>query len=145
MRRNCQYILCFWRRYGTRLGECGSRPWMRFNLFLCSGTFILHGHTWSLSESVLCDMRVSAVLSYKRFIRLMRTFLVEKMDIKPQKEIVRRFPIKGGEVCPRVSCTMDLVLSATIMLGRNMRGKTSLSRSVIKGRNFVVRFVEAER
>ena len=42
-------------------------------------------------------------------------YQLKKMDIQPQKEIVRRFPIIGGEACPQVFCTMDLALLATIM------------------------------
>ena len=67
------------------------------------------------------------------------------MDIQPQKEIVRRFPIIGGEACPQVFCTMDLVLLATIMSGRDMKEETLLSQSVIKEGSSVARFVEDER
>jgi len=52
---------------------------------------------------------------------------VEKNGHTPQKEIVRRFPINGGEVCPRVFFTMDSASLATIMSGLDMREEVSRS------------------
>ena len=45
-----------------------------------------------------------------RFIRLMRTFIVEKKDMNPQKGIDEDFQYMEGETCPRVFCTTDSVL-----------------------------------
>lgn len=70
---------------------------------------------------------------------------IEKNGHTPQEEIVRRFPINGGEACPRVFFTMDSALSATIMSGRDMREEVSRSPYATKGANFVVRSVEAGR
>lgn len=40
----------------------------------------------------------------------MRTLLVEKMDMNPQKGIDEDFQYTKGEACPRVFCTTDSVL-----------------------------------
>lgn len=47
---------------------------------------------------------------YFWFIRLMGTFIVEKMDMNPQKGIDEDFRFTEGETCPRVFCTTDSVL-----------------------------------
>ena len=44
------------------------------------------------------------------FIRLMRTFLVEKMDMNPQKGIDQDFRFTKEEACPRAFCITDSVL-----------------------------------
>ena len=75
----------------------------------------------------------------------MRTFVVEKNGHTTPKGNCLRFPIIGGEACPRVFCTMDLVLLAMIMSGRDMREETSHSQSVIKEGSSVARFAEAEK